>query len=622
MQNAQTALLSLRLGRLLAIAFLLATLTAGQGAAQDAPRKFNRILIIYENESTLTAAVQVAEGLHESMAKEMPIVEIYSEYLDTVRFASSDNATRLTDYLTSKYNGMAFDVVLAVGPGALQFVLAHRETIGGKAPIVFGAVTDNSLRTRQLPPDVKGVVSHFDVRKTMDLAVKLQPDVKQIVVMTGSSAFDKSWQDTARSALGATYSGVPVSYLSNLSIKGFEDAARNASAQTIVLILTIFEDAEGRKFIPRNAAEKIAAVSNAPVYTVYSSYLDAGAVGGYVGTFRSIGEEMGALAAKVSRGDFSGPRTSLAKDGPLIDWLQIRRWGIDPAHIPANAKLLNYDMSVWEKYRVEILVTLAVILLQTATIVALFLQRRRKIRLQAELSLERLELAYVSRTAQLGELSGALAHELNQPLTSILANAESGRLLLEAEPLDVGELKEILDDIVLDNRRASTVITQLRQLMIRGETSLEPMDLNHAATTTLALARSELLSRQTQVDLALEPQEVRIRGNLPQLQQVILNLMLNGTDAMRHLPPPQRVIAIETRRGDNGMCELTVTDRGVGIAPERLAEVFKPFVSSKKASLGLGLAICRTIVQAHGGTLRFDDSMQQGACAILTLPAA
>src|SRR5262249_6840344 len=153
---------------------------------------------------------------------------------------------------------------------------------------------------------------------------------------------------------------------------------------------------------------------------------------------------------------------------------------------------------------------------------------------------------------------------------------------------------------VLDNRRASTVITQLRRLMIRGETNLEPMDLNQAATTTLALAHSELLARQTQVDLALDTSDVRIRGNLPQLQQVILNLVLNAADAMRHLPPARRVIAIETRNGENGTRELTVTDRGVGIAPERVAEVFKPFVSTKKASLGLGLAICKSIVQAHG----------------------
>src|SRR5262249_47644841 len=207
------------------------------------------------------AAVEVAEGLRASMSKAMPAdIEVYSEYLDTVRFPSAANAARLTDYLTSKYQGMTFDVVLAIGPGALKFALEHRTAIGSNAPIVFGAVTDNSLRDKLLPGDVKGVVSHFDVGRTIDLALALQPDAKRIVVITGSAAFDKSWQASARATLGGTYSGVPVTYLSDLPIEGFMDAARNAADQTIILILTIFEDAAGRKFIPRDAAEKIASV--------------------------------------------------------------------------------------------------------------------------------------------------------------------------------------------------------------------------------------------------------------------------------------------------------------------------------------------------------------------------
>ncbi|WP_311044122.1 ABC transporter substrate binding protein [Rhizobium sp. NZLR3b] len=605
------------------LAVSLTAFVAKQAVAQVGPHPVSRVLLIYENESTLTAAVEVAQGLRASMSKAMPAdIEIYSEYLDTVRFPSPANVARLTDYLTSKYQGMTFDVILTIGPGALKFALDHRTAIGGGAPIVFGAVTDNSIRNNNLPADVKGVVSHFDVGKTIGLALTLQPDTKQIVVVTGSSAFDKSWQVSARATLRDAYSGVPVTYLSNLPIKGFMDAARNAADQTIFLVLTIFEDADGRKFIPRDAAGKIAAVARVPVYSVYSSYFGAGATAGYVGTFQAVGEQMGSLAARVLKGDLNASQTSFVGDGPLVDWLQVRHFGIDPERIPRNAEIVNFQPSVWERYRPQILAILAVIVLQTATIVALFFERRRKVRLQAELNLERLELAYISRTAQLGELSGALAHELNQPLTSILANAESGRRLLDSDPLDSGELREILGDIVLDNRRASTVIIQLRRLMIRGETSLASMDLNHAATTTLALLRSELLARQTQVDLALDLPDVRIQGNLPQLQQVILNLVLNAADAMRHLPPAKRIIAIETRKRENGTLELTVTDLGVGIAPERVADLFKPFVSTKKASLGLGLAICKSIVQAHGGNLRFDDSVRQGARVILTLPAA
>lgn len=318
----------------------------------------------------------------------------------------------------------------------------------------------------------------------------------------------------------------------------------------------------------------------------------------------------------------SGPRLSFAKDGPLLDWAQVTRWGIDPRGIPPDATILNHSLSAWEKYRTEILTLLAVILLQSVTIAALFAQRRRKQRLESELALERMELSYLSRTTQLGELSGALAHELNQPLTSILANAEAARSLLLKDPTDLEELRAIVDDIVLDDKRAANVITQLRSLMIRGESRLQPMDLNEAINKTLTIARSELLARQTRVDTMLDMPDIKIRGNLAQLQQVVLNLLLNAADAMADLPSSKREISIETRNKNEGLCELIVTDCGTGVQPDRLQDLFKPFVSTKKSSLGLGLAICRSIVQAHGGTLQFDENIKRGARVIMTLPSA
>lgn len=591
-------------------------------AAETQSDSLNRVLILYENESTLTAAVDVAQGLRASMHETMPgQLEIYSEYLDVVRFPDPSHRARLADFLTHKYDHMRFDVITTVGPGALAFALEHRTAFASNTPIVFGGVTDSSLRKTPLPADAKGVVSHFDVRKTMDLAMTLQPDATQIVVMTGSAAFDSSWRETAHETLADSYSGVRVKYVSGLTIDGFMKAAGELPRNSILLILTVFEDANGRKFIPMEAAELIAGKSSAPAYAVYSSYLGTGVVGGYVGTFNAIGMEMGKLASQIAKGDLSAPQASFVADGPLIDWRQIMRWGIDPDSIPKDATIQNRELSAWETYRVEIIATLIIFLMLASTIAALLIQHRRRLKLEAELALERLELTYLSRTAQLGELSGALAHELNQPLTSILSNAEAGRLLLDIEPIDHQELRDILNDIVLDDKRAATVITQLRRLMLRGDTSLERLDLNQAVTTTLALARSELLARQTQVDVMLDMPDVPVRANLPQLQQVILNLVLNATDAMAHLSPNKREIAIQTRRRQNGSCELTITDRGDGVSAEKRLEIFKPFVSTKKASLGLGLAICRSIAQAHGGTLQFDENFDKGARVVFTLPS-
>jgi signal transduction histidine kinase len=608
-----------RLAFLFLFQFAMLASPALADAKAEPPR---RVLVLYENDATLFAAVQVAEGLKKSMASHMPTgLEVYSDYIDSVRFPGPDHLDSVETYLAAKYREMAFDAVLAVGPGAFKFVLDRPALFGAHTPVIAGAISDNSVAAFRWPATVKGVVSHFDVGKTIDLARQLQPDAEKIVVMTGSSVFDRSWQDSARSVLGSRYKGIDVEYLSGLSVEGFADAASKLSRRTILLILTIFEDGNGRKMIPRSATAMIAPVSNAPVYSVYSSYLGAGVVGGHVGTFTGIGEQMGELMFRVMKGDTSGPQVTLLRDGPMVDWLQVKRYGIDPGLIPAGAVIENFEATIWERFRTQIGFIIAVVLLQFATIAALVFQHRRQKRLQSELALERLELSYLSRTSQLGELSGAFAHELNQPLTSILANAEAGAKLLEAEPIDRQELKEILADIVQDDKRAASIIAQLRHLMLRGEASHELVDLNRVVTQTLALARSELLARQTQVEFHPGAPELPVLGNLVQLQQVVLNLILNAADAMANMPYQERKIAIQTRRGHNDTCEVVVSDRGPGIPPELADKIFKPFVSTKKKSLGLGLVICNSIVGAHGGTLRFDDKVERGARAVLALPS-
>ena len=256
-----------------------------------------------------------------------------------------------------------------------------------------------------------------------------------------------------------------------------------------------------------------------------------------------------------------------------------------------------------------------------ATIAALIIQDRRRRRIQQELALERLELAHLSRRTQLGELSGAFAHELNQPLTSILANAEAGSPLLQMFHLIPQELKDILGDIVEEDKRAAGVIAQLRQLMVKGETKLDPMDLNEAVTATIALARSELVARQTKWEFDREQPDLPVRGNLVQLQQVILNLILNATDAMSHLAPSERHIRhrhppAAMMGSANWRFRIVAQD----CRPRCGRKRSKPFVSTKAKGLGLGLAICRSIALAHGGTLKFDEHKTDGARVILALP--
>ncbi|WP_457585864.1 sensor histidine kinase [Ensifer canadensis] len=581
-----------------------------------------RILVIYENESTLIAVVEIAAGLRERLETSAPgHIEIYTEHLDTVRFPSAERRKQLTDDLVAKYRDMQLDVVLAVGPGALRFLLDRRDRLASGVPIVFGAVRDISA-FQPLPADVKGIVSRFDVSKTLQLAKQLQPQAKKAVVLSGSSAFDRGWEANARATLGDHHAGFDIEYLSGLSLDGFKQAAAALPADAVLMILTVFEDKDGQRFVPRDATDAIAKAASVPVYTVYSSYFGANVLAGHVGTFQMIGSQMGDLVLQLLQGDTSAPQASPTREADLVDWREIRRWGIDRNLIPAGTQILNYEPTAWERYRLPILLALSVIAAQTLTIGALLFQNKRSRRLEEDLSTERLELAHLSRRSQLGELSGALAHELAQPLTSILANAEAGLRLAIDETGDRTEIKEIFDDIIADDKRAASVIAQLRSMMLKGDAALDVLDLNEAVRATVALAHAELVARRTEVTVVEGPSEASVKANLVQLQQVILNLLLNAADAMETMPPKQRKVEISVRKREDGFRELAVADAGPGIPPAMRAEVFKPFVTTKKTGLGLGLAICRTIIEAQGGKLTFDDGATHGARAVVALPPA
>jgi signal transduction histidine kinase len=602
--------------------FLWLAATSAAIAAEGTPtHPVRRVLVVYQNESTLPAAMEIAKGLREGLDGRLPTrFELYSEYLDTVRFPSPDHLDRLGADLAAKYADVRLDVVMAVGPGALQFMLDNRSRIAPGVPLIFGGIDDDGIfKDRALPADVKGVVSSFDVPKTIDLARRVQPDAKRAVIMTGSAGFDRRWEKTARETLKG-YRDLDVEYVSGLTLEGFKEQVKQLKSDVILVILTVFQDAEGRKFVPREAVAEIAGASGAPAYSVYSANIGVGVLGGYVETFESIGQDMASLTDQYFAATPPTPQIVRSKAGPLVDWRQMKRWGIPVARLPKDTALQFYEPTAWERYRALILSALAVIVLQMATIAALIIQDRRRRRTEQELALERLELAHLSRRTQLGELSGAFAHELNQPLTSILANAEAGARLLRQDPPDTQELKEILGDIVEEDKRAAGVIAHLRQLMVKGDAKLDPMDLNEAVSATIALARSELVARQTKWDFDREQQQLPVRGNLVQLQQVILNLMLNAIDAMSDLAPAERRIAIATRKRDDGFRELAISDRGPGLSPEMRAKAFKPFVSTKAKGLGLGLAICRSIVLAHGVTLKFDEQKTDGARVILALP--
>ena len=247
---------------------------------------------------------------------------------------------------------------------------------------------------------------------------------------------------------------------------------------------------------------------------------------------------------------------------------------------------------------------------------------REQERAEAALHEQRNQLAHVTRVATVGELSGAIAHELRQPLTSILSNSQTGLRLLSQQPVDLAMLREILLDISQQDQQAADVVSRVRSFLGESESQFEPIRVEHVVRDALKLGRSAIDGSGVEVEQRLAEGLPSVRGDRVQLLQVLLNLIVNGCESMIVVPPADRRLALRLSRLDQAHVTVSVADSGIGLPKGAEDRVFEPFFTTKPKGLGLGLAIGRSIAVAHGGRLWGENNLEGGATFHLVLPTA
>jgi PAS domain S-box-containing protein len=232
----------------------------------------------------------------------------------------------------------------------------------------------------------------------------------------------------------------------------------------------------------------------------------------------------------------------------------------------------------------------------------------------------RTELSRVDRVGMMGILTASIAHEINQPLTAILSNAQAALRFLTDDPQDLDEVKEALQDIVSDDKRAGEIVRSIRRMMARSELKQEWMDFNEAVSEVLSLIRSEILLRNISLSEDLHPDIPPVHGNRISIQQVILNLVMNALEAIESHPTENPEILVFTRPEGNKGVILSVSDNGPGIEPDQLTSIFDSFHTTKTGGLGMGLSICRTIAGEHGGKIWAENRPEGGSTFFFSLP--
>jgi len=231
----------------------------------------------------------------------------------------------------------------------------------------------------------------------------------------------------------------------------------------------------------------------------------------------------------------------------------------------------------------------------------------------------RQKLAHAGRVTMLGQLASALAHELSQPLSAIQHNVETAQIILQRDPLDMHLLREIIDDVLRDDRRAADVLQRLRTWLKQGRINMEVVHVDELAEDVAALVQADATTKHVAIELAIPRTLPPVRADRVQLSQVLLNLIMNGIDAVTANAGSARRITVEAHVCTDDCCEISVTDSGPGIPTDQLERIFEPFVTAKASGMGIGLSISRSIVEAHGGKL-WAENGTRGATFHFTVP--
>jgi signal transduction histidine kinase len=581
-----------------------------------------RVLILYPYDERIAATTVAGEAVRARLLEVTGgKIDLFSEFLDLSRFPEDRHIEHMARFLSTKYADRRPDVVIALGEQSTKFIVTHRESLAKDARIIAAGFNRSTARRMNLPSDVIGVFSEFNILKTAELARHLQPDARYLFIIGGSSEFDRGWLETARTDLADFSKNYQTKYLENLTIDEFVAEAAKFPSDSIVLALTIFKDSSGRNFIPREAVRQIAASATAPIYGPYPTYIDGGVVGGNVVTFESLGTAVANLTLDALNGE---PITHVqASHFDVADARQLERWGLSEKNLPPGTVQMFRQPGLLEQYWLAALVAFAVVALQSIVITGLLLERRRRHAAEIQSRHRLLEVIHLNQSATAGALSASIAHELNQPLGAIRNNAEAASIVLRSACPDLKLIEQILVDIQDDDQRAHDIISRMRGLLKkRGEIDWQEFDLNELIATAMKILQGEAVRRGVVVSTTRAPEALPVRADKVHVQQVILNIATNAMDAMLEVAGRERKLTLETRMTKDSNVELSISDSGQGIPDDQLATIFEPFYTTKPAGTGLGLSIAQTIVETYGGKIWASNRCEGGAVFRVVLPLA
>jgi signal transduction histidine kinase len=598
------------------IAGLLACfLSAAAPAGAPLPRS---VLIINQSTALRPWPNAIIAGIRSGLGGEPGAISYYLEHIDLYRFDSPGYADSLRMHFANKYHDKPIGVVIVIGAAGLELVLKLRHSLWPMQPVLFAGV-DEATPTQELPPGVTGILTRMTLANMMRAARVIVPDLKRFAIVGDRFQDQLIYRNFAKEVMEFARNLQFIDLL-GLSMSDLRRRVAELPDDSVILYIGINTVLEGTYASAAEALPLITEVANRPVIVDVETVFGTGAVGGFLLSPEQIGLDTGHIALRLLNGENAAdiPIATGFSLRPIFDWRQLQRWRISEGSLPPGSEIRFRVPSAAEQYGPQILAILAALLLQATVITWLLYERRRRRLAEATTRQTMSDLLHANRMATAGQLSASIAHEVNQPLTGIVANANAGVRWLAAGTPNIERAQMALKQIIAAGHHASDVITSVRSLFKRGAEEGVDVQINQLIRNALSLERIVMERQQISLQLELAKSLPVIFGDRVQLLQVILNLISNAIEAMAS--SSTRMLRITSREDEGGDILVSIEDTGVGIDKQTVARIFDSLFTTKREGLGMGLSICRSIVENHDGRLWVTSTVGQGSSFSIKLP--
>jgi signal transduction histidine kinase len=513
------------------------------------------------------------------------------------------------------------DLIVTIGGPAAVFVRKSRRQLFPDTPLLFASVDQRYLRDAPLAENETAVTVVDDFPRLVDDIVQLFPRTKQVFVVMGSGPISQFWRRELEPGFRRFHGRVTFVWTGDLSFTEILRRSAKLRPDSAILFHSSMTDAQGGAYADDRVLAELNAIATAPLFATQSAQLGHGIVGGTLMSNDQLGSRTADMAIRILNGESPGRiRVPAQAAGPAVfDWRELRRWGVRENRLPAGSIVGFRGSSLWRDHRFEVLGVLAALILQSLLIVGLLYQRRARQRAEVESRRNFAIAADANRRVTMSALTGSMAHELSQPLNSILHNAKAGEMLVASNRATFDTLREILADIRTADVRATEIIERHRTMLRNRQLDKKRIDIHHVVRESVALVAHDARARHVHVDAHLPSEPCFVAGDQILLQQLLVNLMMNAFEAMADTPRDRRRVSVQNDVGLDRV-KVSVQDAGTGLPAAVDGRLFEPFVTTKANGIGIGLTIARTIVETHGGRMEAHNNPQGGATFTVTLP--